>query len=342
MRRLSRRGFLVGAGATGVVTAVRPFSRAVAQPRFTSDPFTLGVASGHPLPDGVVLWTRLAPDPLNGGGMSDEPVMVDWEVAADDKFQRRVQSGRARGVAEYAHSLHVEVRGLEPARPYWYRFRAGGAVSPTARTRTAPVPSATPDRLRFAFASCQHYEQGYFTAYRHMAADDLDLIVHVGDYIYESSWGRDHVRKHNAPEPITLDDYRGRHALYKTDPDLQAAHASAPWVVTWDDHEVSNDYADDRDEALHAREWFLARRAAAYRAYYEHMPVRRGGVPIGPHARIFGRVAYGSLVDFHVLDDRQHRSHQPCVPPGRGGSTVADDCAARLDPALTMLGETQE
>jgi alkaline phosphatase D len=339
---VSRRAFLAGAGAVVAVVAARPLQRAGAQPRFASNPFALGVASGHPLPDGVVLWTRLAPDPLNGGGMADEPVLVDWDVAADERFERLVQTGRARAVAQHAHAIHVEVRGLEPDRWYWYRFRAGGEVSPIGRTRTAPAPGATPDRLRFAFASCQQYEQGYFTAYRHMVADNLDLVVHLGDYIYESSWGRDHVRKHNGPEPMTLDDYRTRFALYKSDLDLQAAHAACPWLVTWDDHEVENDHADDRSEELDVREWFLARRAAAYQAYYEHMPLRRSAVPFGPHMRLFARVSYGDLAEFYMLDDRQHRSHQVCPRPGRGGSNVVEDCAARLNPQLTMLGDVQE
>ena len=340
--RLSRRTFLVGAAAAGAMLAVRPRHRAWAQPHFATTPFTLGVASGHPLPDGVVLWTRLAPDPLQGGGMAEDSVSVGWDVATDERFERTVQSGRARAVARSAHAIHVEVRGLEPDRWYWYRFRVGDAVSPIARTRTAPAPTATPERLRFAFASCQHYEQGFFTAYRHMVADNPDLIVHLGDYIYESSWGRDPVRKHEGPEPMTLDDYRARFALYKSDPDLQAAHAACPWLVTWDDHEVENDYADDRSENLDTREWFLARRAAAYQAYYEHMPLRRAAVPFGPHMRLFSHVGYGRLVDFHVLDDRQHRSHQVCPRPGRGGSNVVETCPARLDPALTMLGDVQE
>ena len=340
--RLSRRAFLVGVGAAGATLAARPRRRAWAQPRLASTPFTLGIASGHPLPDGVVLWTRLAPDPLHGGGMRAEPVFVDWDVAHDERFERIVQSGRTRALPQSAHAVHVEPRGLEPDRWYWYRFRVGDAVSPLGRTRTAPAAAATPDRLRFAFASCQNYEQGYFTAYRHMVKDDPDLIVHLGDYIYESSWGRDHVRKHDGPEPMTLDDYRARYALYKTDPDLQAAHAACPWLVTWDDHEVENDYADDRSENLDGREWFLARRAAAYQAYYEHMPLRRAAVPFGPHMRVFARVSFGRLADFHVLDDRQHRSHQVCPPPGRGGSRVVEDCPARLDPALTMLGDVQE
>jgi alkaline phosphatase D len=342
MSLVSRRTFLTGASAAGAALALRPRHHAFAQPRFASNPFTLGVASGHPLPDGVVLWTRLAPDPLHGGGMSESAVLVDWDVSSDERFEHTVQSGRARAVAQYAHAVHVEVRGLEPDRWYWYRFRAGGEVSPIGRTRTAPAFGKMPDRLRFAFASCQHYEQGLFTAYKHMLGDDLDLIVHLGDYIYESSWGRNPVRRHGAPEPVSLDDYRERFALYKTDPDLQAAHALCPWLVTWDDHEVQNDYADDRSQHLNDPQWFLARRAAAYQAYYEHMPLRREALPLGPHMRLFTRVGYGDLVDFHMLDDRQHRSHQPCARPGRGGSNVVEDCAARLDPRLTLLGDIQE
>jgi alkaline phosphatase D len=235
----------------------------------------------------------------------------------------------------------VEVDGLVPARWYWYRFRVGGEASPIGRTRTAPAPGAAVERFRFAFASCQQYEQGYFGAYHRMLADDLDLVVHLGDYIYESSWGHSHVRHHGAPEPHTLDDYRVRHALYKTDPDLQAMHAACPWVVTWDDHEVSNDYADDRSQWAHPRDWFLARRAAAYRAYYEHMPLRRHMVPFGPHLRLYHAVGFGALARVLLLDNRQFRSPQPCGPPGRGGSTVAEDCAERHDTRLTMHGEVQ-
>ena len=311
--------------------------------RLGSSPFTLGIASGYPLPTSVVLWTRLAPAPLTpGGGMPAEPVSVEWEVASDERMAQVVRRGTVTATSEWAHAVHVEVDGLEPARWYWYRFRAGGEASPLGRTRTAPAASATPERLRFAFASCQHWEQGYFGAYPHMVADDLDLIVFLGDYIYESATSRETVRRFGAPEPHTLDDYRARHALYKTDRDLQAAHAACPWVMTWDDHEVANDYADDRSQEMHPREWFLARRAAAYRAYYEHMPLRRQMVPFGPHMRLHTRVSFGRLAQFHLIDDRQFRTHQPCAPPGRGGSAIVEDCAERVDPRQTMLGAQQE
>jgi alkaline phosphatase D len=344
--RLGRRQFLCGALALGATQVVAPLARrAGAQPRFGSTPFTLGVASGYPLPTGVVLWTRLAPTPLqpDGGMSSHEVVGVEWEVASDERMGHIVQKGTAAATPEWAHSVHVEVEGLEPGRWYWYRFRVGGEVSPIGRTRTAPAASAAVERLRFAFASCQQYEQGYYGAYHRMLADDLDLVVFLGDYIYESSWGRDHVRKHGAPEPHTLGDYRVRHALYKSDADLQAAHAACPWLVTWDDHEVSNDYADDRSQFAHPPAWYRQRRAGAYKAYYEHMPLRRQMVPLGPHMRLYHGVAFGSLVQFHMVDDRQYRAHQPCAAPGRGGSAiVGEDCADRLDPRLSLLGETQE
>ncbi|PYM94285.1 MAG: alkaline phosphatase [Candidatus Rokuibacteriota bacterium] len=343
-QRVSRRRFLVSALALGAAQLnPLPAGLVSAQPKVPARPFTLGIASGYPIPTGVALWTRLAPAPLvPGGGMPPEVVAVEWEVATDERMGQIVQRGTASAEPSFAHSVHVEVEGLEPGRWYWYRFRAGGEASAIGRTRTAPAANGAGDRLRFALASCQQYEQGFFTAYRHMLADDLDVIIHVGDYIYESSWGRDHVRKHGAPEPHTLDDYRIRHALYKGDPDLQAAHAACPWVLTWDDHEVQNDYANDRSEHLHAPEWFLQRRAAAYKAYYEHMPLRRQMVPFGPYMRIHARVSFGRLAQIHLLDDRQYRSPQPCAAPGRGGANVVEDCAERLDTRLTMLGADQE
>lgn len=320
---------------------------ATAPPRFARDPFSLGVASGAPEPDGFVLWTRLAPEPgLAGGGMAPEPVAVRWEVAEDDGFARIVRSGQAVAHPELAHSVHVEVRGLQAERWYHYRFLTGGganqAVSPTGRSRTAPLADALPARLRFAFASCQQYEQGYFGAYRHMADENLDLVLFLGDYIYESSWGRDHVRAHIGGEPRSLAEYRIRHAQYRGDPDLQRMHAAAPWLLTWDDHEVDNDYADDRSEDLDPT--FLARRAAAYRAYFEHMPLRESARPEGPAMRLYGRHRFGRLAEFLILDDRQHRAYQACPKPRRGGSNVVDveRCPALRDPSRSMLGAAQE
>jgi len=338
---VSRRSFLATSAGFTIALAT-PFGCVLAQPRFKSDPFTLGVASGYPQPDGMVLWTRLAPDPLAGGGMPARPVDVSWEIANDETFSSMVQRGNAVASPRWGHSVHVEVRGLDPARWYWYRFRTGNATSPRGRTRTAPAPAAAAERMRFAFASCQQYEQGYYAAYRHMAAEDLDLVCHLGDYIYESSWGRAHVRKHEAGEPHTLDEYRNRYACYRGDADLQAAHAAFPWLVVWDDHEVQNDYAGARSQNLDPPQLFLKRRAAAYQAYYEHMPLPHWARPRGPEMQLYTRWSFGALARFHLLDDRQYRSPQVCPRPGRGGSNVVEDCGERLDARRTLLGPEQE
>jgi len=338
----SRREFL--RAAAGLATAGMPWPRLLAQPRYASDPFTLGVASGYPGADGIVLWTRLAPDPLAGGGMPDAAVKVGWEVATDEAFRDIVRKGSETALPRWGHSVHVEVAGLEPARIYFYRFHAGQAVSAAGRTRTAPAPGAATDRLRFAFASCQHYEQGYYAAYRHMAQEDLDLVVHLGDYIYESSWGRNHVRKHATEEPVTLEEYRNRYALYKSDGDLQRAHAAFPWLVTWDDHEVDNDYAGDHSQDRDLPEAFRRRRAAAYQAYYEHMPLPKRMQPAGADMRIYTRADFGALARIHVLDDRQYRSPQACPRPGRGGSNVVvpSECPELQQRDRTLLGREQE
>lgn len=340
---LSRRDFL--RCAAGLAAAGLAAPRLLAQPRFASYPYALGVASGYPTADGVVLWTRLAPEPLTGGGMPPALVEVGWELASDEDFRRIVRRGTEIAAPEWAHSVRAEVSGLEPAHRYFYRFHAGGAVSPVGRTRTAPAAGAAVDRLRFAFASCQQYEQGYYAAYRHLVAEELDLVVHLGDYIYESSWGRNHVRKHEAGEPHTLDEYRNRYGLYKSDLDLRAAHAACPWLATWDDHEVQNDYANDRSQNADPRETFLARRAAAYQAYYEHLPLPKRMQPRGPDMPLYTRWEYGALARFHVLDDRQYRSHQACPRPNRGGgSNVVPlaECPELMLPGRTLLGAEQE
>ncbi|HSQ03374.1 MAG TPA: alkaline phosphatase D family protein [Burkholderiales bacterium] len=336
--KINRRRFLAAAGSV-----LLPHPVVFAQPSLQRDPFTLGVASGYPHPEGATLWTRLAPEPLHGGGMPQTPVEVEWEIATDEKLRNSVRRGRALALPEWGHSIHVDVTGLEPARWYWYRFRALGFASPIGRLRTAASP-ASDAPFRFAFASCQQYEQGYFVAYRHMAQEDLDLVIHVGDYIYESSWGRNHVRSHGADEPRTLIEYRNRYALYKSDADLQAAHATFPWILTWDDHEVQNDYANDRSQFLDDPAVFLERRAAAYQAYYEHQPLPAWARPAGPRMQLYTRAAFGQLAQFHVLDDRQYRSHQVCPRPDRGGSNIvfASACPERLDEKLTLLGRAQE
>jgi alkaline phosphatase D len=303
---------------------------------FTSDPFTLGVASGYPEPGALVLWTRLAPAPLApDGGMPAIAVPVEWEIAADARFADVRRRGLAWATPDFAHSVHVEVAGLEPARDYWYRFTSGGAQSAVGRGRTAPVPGADVERLTVAVASCQHYESGYYAAYRAIAADDLDLVVHVGDYIYETR-GVERVRSHDAAEAYTLDDYRRRYALYKLDPDLRAAHAACAWMLTSDDHEVDNDYAGAASEDDDDPQWFLARRAAAYRAYYEHLPLPRRMVPFGPDQRLHTRRTFGSLVDLFMLDGRQYRDRQAC------GYGLVEPCDALIDERRSMLGAAQE
>jgi alkaline phosphatase D len=341
---LSRRHFLRGAVALATASLVTPTLRplAHAQVRFTGYPFTLGVASGCPQPESVVLWTRLAPEPLNGGGMEPGRVEVHWEVAHDEHFHATVQQGSVWTASELGHSVHVDVHGLEPARWYWYRFMVRDEVSPVGRTRTAPALQAPLEGFRLAVASCQHYEQGYFSAYRHMAEDEVDLVVFVGDYIYESSWGDQLVRRHAGPEPYTLVDYRNRYAQYRTDPDLQRMHAQVPWLVTWDDHEVDNDYANEQSEHLDPQ--FLLRRAAAYQAYYEHMPLQSSARPRGPSLRLYDRYPFGTLLQVYLLDDRQYRSPQVCPRSGVGGSAVVQParCPDLRDPERTLLGADQE
>ncbi|QXD25009.1 alkaline phosphatase D family protein [Opitutia bacterium ISCC 51] len=312
---INRRKFFRLTGSLAAAAAWSSVSGQPVQrnPKLSAYPFQLGVASGDPSPDGVVLWTRLATDPLNGGGMPMEPVEVSWEIAADDNFRKVVQKGTKIAVHDWGHSVHVELQGLQPSRWYYYRFKVGNETSQVGRTRTAPPINSTPDELRFAFASCQHYETGHYTAYDHMVREDLDLIIHLGDYIYEGKGADGRFRKHHGDEIYTVDDYRTRYAQYKSDPALMAAHAAAPWLVTWDDHEVDNNYADDvsQDKGVSSAR-LLQRRANAYKAYYEHMPLRSAQLPHGPDMPLYRRVPYGNLADFFVLDTRQYRSDQPC------------------------------
>ena len=336
---VSRRLFLAYAAALSAVplSGGRAEGRTARRASFASDPFAVGVASGDPTPRGVVLWTRLAPEPLEpGGGMAPENVEVRWELAADDAMKQVVRRGTAIATPQLGHSVHVEVDGLDPDRPYWYRFRAGDAESPVARTRTMPAPGAQPDELRFAFASCQHFETGLYTAYEHMAKDDLDLVIHLGDYIYEGP-GRDgQVRKHVGAEIRSLEDYRIRHAQYKTDPHLRAMHALCPWVVTWDDHEFDNNCAGAVSEEKGVDPVaFLERRANAYQAYYEMMPLRRRSLPRGPHMQLYRTVSFGRLAAFQVLDTRQYRADQP------NGDRRSPLNEAALDPKQSMLGARQ-
>jgi alkaline phosphatase D len=300
-------------------------------------PFKLGVNSGDPAPDGFVLWTRLAPEPLAGGGMPAENIELGFQVARDEKMSQVVAGGRAVTGPALAHTVHVEVQGLEPDRWYFYQFSAAGEVSPIGRARTAPPADSLPKRLRLAFASCQHYEQGFFTAYEHMAREDLDLIVHLGDYIYEYESRPKAVRKHVGPECVSLDEYRTRYAQYKSDAHLQAAHALCPWIVTWDDHEFDNNCAGPISEQPGIDPAsYLQRRGRAYQAYYEHMPLRKAQLPHGPDARMYRRVPFGRLAGFAVLDTRQYRTDQPC------GDGNKPPCKDVYDSRATLMGDEQE
>jgi alkaline phosphatase D len=310
---VSRRLFLAYAASLSAIPFLgRRVSGAVRRPSFASDPFQLGIASGDPTDTGVVLWTRLAPRPLEPtGGLDVDEIDVDWEMAADETMNRVVRRGKSVATPTLGHSVHVEVDGLESNRWYWYRFRAGDAESPIGRTRTLPAADATPPELRFAFASCQHLEHGLFTAYRHMAEEELDLVFHLGDYIYEYGGEDDRIRKHIGGEINSLADYRIRHSQYKTDPLLQAMHARCPWFVTWDDHEVENNYANEiaEDESIDAAT-FLIRRANAYQAYYENMPLRAASLPKGPCLQLYRKANFGRLAEFNILDTRQYRTNQ--------------------------------
>jgi alkaline phosphatase D len=341
-RRMSRRTLLKTGGsfAAGITLIGLASDRAFAQASFDSDPFTLGVASGDPTPAGVVLWTRLAPDPLVvGGGLPAEPYEVRYELARDEAFRHIHRHGSTAAVPDEAHSVRVELDDLPPEREWYYRFKAGDAISPVGRTRTTPPGNSELGTLKLAFVSCQNYAEGYFTAYADVAQADIDAVIHLGDYIYEG--GARIVRAHAPAREIrTLDEYRIRHGQYKTDPYLQAAHAAHPWLVTWDDHEFKNGYADldiDPDVPI---EVAAARRAAAYRAYWEHMPLARARKPEGPDLQLYRRFHWGKLVTFNVLDGRQYRSDQPptCTDAQRD---VSGYCAANLAADRTMLGAEQ-
>ena len=339
LHQFSRRQMLL----SGASLAVLPWfgkdlsGFPLVRPSFASNPFTMGVASGDPSADGVVLWTRLAPDPLNGGGMPLAIVEVQWQLAEDENFRKVVQSGIVAASPQMGHSVHVELQGLQSDTWYWYRFMAGDAVSRIGRTRTAPARDAMPSQLRLAFASCQHFETGYFTAYEHMAKEPLDLVLHLGDYIYEYEGKDNRIRKHSGPEITTLEHYRNRYAQYRMDPHLQTMHALCPWLVVWDDHEFDNNCAGAISEESHVSpEEFLIRRANAYQAYYENMPLRRQCVPQGADMTLYRTVDFGRLARIEMLDTRQYRSDQP---NGDGNKPLEGSV---FDPRATLLGDTQE
>ena len=335
---LSRRLFFAYAASLSSIPLLSRYASAAPSHNFDSDPFTCGIASGDPDHESVVLWTRLAPKPLEpGGGMPKAPVEVQWELAEDSAFKKIIQSGKVNATPELGHSVHIEPKGLNSDHWFYYRFKSGGATSATGRTRTLPTPDASPDKLRFAVTSCQNFEQGLFTAYQQMVADQPDFVFHLGDYIYEYASGKNgKVRKHHGPEIETLDQYRFRYSQYRSDKDLQAMHAACPWFVTWDDHEFDNNCANDISEQRNVKPAeFLLRRANAYQAYYEMMPLRASSLPVGPKLSLYRKGNFGTLAEFFILDTRQYRTDQP------NNDRKSPLNAAALDPRNTLLGLDQ-
>ncbi|MFM1896933.1 MAG: alkaline phosphatase [Pseudomonadota bacterium] len=342
---LSRRSLLRRASflASAALLPGMLSNGAKAQTRLLDYPFKLGVASGDPLSDGFVIWTRLAPFPTElDYGMDPEPVLVNWQVAERDSMANVVMEGTTLATPEMGHSVHVDLRGLRPGRDYFYRFRVGDYESRIGRAITAPVVGSPLEEFRFAFVSCQHYERGYYPAYRDLVEQDPRLVVFLGDYMYEGNPGRAAVRRHEGPEPVTLAQYRARYATYKLDANLQAAHAHTSWAFTWDDHEVDNNYANDNSQDFDDVESFLRRRAAAYQAYYETMPLRSSARPRGPALDLYQRLSFGDLLDINILDDRQYRSEHPCDWSGSGVTVDPELCSELNDPSRTMLGEQQQ
>ncbi|PUB88129.1 MAG: hypothetical protein DBP02_00005, partial [gamma proteobacterium symbiont of Ctena orbiculata] len=365
-----RRRFLKTAGATATGAGLMSYLPS-AHSRHYNDytpafdyPFTLGVASGEAKGRSLVLWTRLAPDPLNGGGMPDEDVVVKWVVARDPDMQKVVRKGYAVASPEQGHSLHVKVRGLKANRWYYYQFIVGDFTSRTGRTRTLPKRKSDIDKLSFAFVSCQEYQFGYYTAYKHLANEELDFVIHLGDYLYEVGFSNPYlpsVRTHVDEECVTLEQYRNRYAAYQLDENLQAARAAFPFFHLWDDHEIDNDWATDTPEDWddQTREDFLIRRQHGMRAYYENLPLDpalapdeeedKDEVDDDNEMRIYRKIEIGNLARINLLDCRQYRSDQPCTTGGAKGSEAPkanppcpEMCPERFDKSLTMLGERQE
>lgn len=360
---VGRRRFLQGLGAgTGVLLAPGIlYGLPGDRHRYgDSELFTLGVASGDPTAESVVIWTRLASDPLNGGGMGKRSIPVSWEVATDPGMAQVIRRGHAVAHPQNGHAVRVPVSGLPSNTWLYYRFGALGKFSRMGRTRTFPGPHDPTDRLRFAVANCQNYEQGFYTAYADMLAQDLDCVIHVGDYIYESGPTSTPIaagRVHNSPEIFSVEDYRNRYALYKLDPHLQDAHAEYPFIVTWDDHEVDNNYAGTfaEETAPYQGADFLQRRRNAYRVYAETMPMRpqlrrtRGG---DLALTLYRQLQFGDLANLYMLDTRQYRTDQPCddgfgsldpdsvLLESQYGTLYCPD--EILDPDSSMLGDSQE
>lgn len=357
---LNRRRFLSSASVTAAwLAAPASLHAAASMSKWQTDPFTLGVASGAPDSNGFVIWTRLAPDPLcadplTPGGLRGGNIPLHYEISSDESMRQIVQSGTAHAEVRYAHSVHQQVRGLKPGRPYWYRFRSGETRSAIGRAMTLPANGADLDHLHLGFVSCANYEHGYYAAYRHLAEERPDLVLFLGDYIYEymDRLSTNLVRTHSdGVEATDLRTYRNRYAQYRMDSDLQQLHAVAPSLLTWDDHEVFNDYGDllsasfGDSPVFPDPAQFKLRRAAAYQAFYEHMPVTPARPPRDAELRIYDQYALGNLLQIYMTDTRQYRSPAPCYGPPKNvpGRVIApDECPALLDDSRSMYGEQQE
>lgn len=305
--------------------------------------FSLGVASGEPHPHGFTLWTRL----FDSSSQMELPktVIVNWELSKDQNFKSIVQRGNSIAQDTWGHSVHIDVVGLESSKNYWYRFNALGQQSMVGRTRTAPSLDAL-EPLNFVITSCQRWDQGHYAAWKHIAQEEPDLILFLGDYIYEYGPIEGRVRMHEGPRVTTLEQYRSRYAQYKSDPSLQAAHAIAPWMTVWDDHEVDDDYAGLQGADLQSD--FLRQRNDAYQAYWENMPLPASMQPKMVNGQlqiqIYRRTNWGKLASLHFIDDRQYRDPQVCPKPFKGGSNVvkASECLELQNPHRTLLGREQE
>lgn len=334
------------AGSGTSSTRALPTITAAPPPPLSGPAFTLGVASGDPLSDRVILWTRLAPEPMNlaGAGMPAVDVEVEWEVATDDTFAELVNRGVAVASAALGHSVHVDATGLEPDQWYAYRFRLGDEVSPVGRTRTFPAADASPDRLRLAVTNCQDYGSGRYAAYRDLVTQDLDVVLFLGDYIYEIPGLEDPAeaiaaRRYVGGFPITVDDYRRRYAQHHLDPELRAAHQALPWIITFDDHEVINNYAGDDGALAGVGEEFLVRRAAAYQAWYENLPLRVDP-PVDGEVVVHRASSFGDLARLFVIETRQNADPAPCRDTSILDTGVG--CEEQQDEARTALGAEQE
>ena len=328
MDRVNRRLFLMGGLATGGAVAMSGVALGGGRRAALDFPFELGVASGDPRPDGMVLWTRLAPKPLEpDGGMGDASVAVEWEIADNETFADSIKGTENATPAE-GHSVHAEPAGLAPATEYFYRFRAEGHISEVGRTRTAPAAGSAPSSVKIAFASCAHYEQGFYHAYRDLAASAPDLVLFLGDYIYEKPTEADkQVRKYSYTKPIeTLAQYRQRYAEHRTDANLRAAHAAAPWMPVFDDHELKNNWWGSDSDVPDSH------KQSSFQAFWENMPLPRSMKPADAAIPLYRRIEWGTLARFHLLDTRQYRQRQ--APDG--------DCDVINDGSRSLTGDTQE